>query len=455
MGKLHKPSRGIKISMPGSAGARLILRRVRSAKVSGRACERVDRSPVDFRGGKRVSVAPANDEISQKSRIPKDGAWNSDGINAFGSSIPSNQFSAGVDRFAEKLKQAEEVYKGGQSCALQLYEYFIGTSMDYRVARGNLMRMWRVYDIEKITKTNSGIYYFKFKSEEGMKKVLESGPCGIGKIMSGVGKPLLMDNMTRERCLKKARKIDFARVLVKVSAEDELPNILEIEYPPLGGGLVQRNQFHQKSNFDAGSMKAGRKYNNNNKPSFQEVNKKPIVDKPVLASTFNHKFRPKVLVRGSGSAMVMDNSLKEDIHVKNDENSKTGSSKGCSLGQQLKKGGGEGLRQQLAIGGVCLSYDSSYTEVFVLSCRGSSPLGGCLFEAAEAAGACFSFRGVFVSEAAKPTALGGCLFSEAAKPTALGGVCFGLPSLLGGVCFGAAETSSPLGRCLFEAAEAA
>nr|GFB82357.1 hypothetical protein [Tanacetum cinerariifolium] len=27
-------------------------------------------------------------------------------------------------------------------------------------------------------------------------------------------------------------------------------------------------------------------------------------------------------------------------------------------------------------------------QVFVLSCRGSSPLGGCLFEAAEAAGAC-------------------------------------------------------------------
>nr|GFB75526.1 hypothetical protein [Tanacetum cinerariifolium] len=84
-----------------------------------------------------------------------------------------------------------------------------------------------------------------------------------------------------------------------------------------GGGLVLKNQFHQNSNFDSGSMKAGRKYNNNNKPSFQEGNKKPIVDKPVLASTFNHKFRPKVLVRGSGSARVMDNSLKEVIPVKN------------------------------------------------------------------------------------------------------------------------------------------
>nr|GEV51476.1 hypothetical protein [Tanacetum cinerariifolium] len=65
MGKLRKPSRGIKISTPGSAGAGSILRRVQSAKVSGRARERVDRSSVDFRGGKRVSAAPANDEISQ------------------------------------------------------------------------------------------------------------------------------------------------------------------------------------------------------------------------------------------------------------------------------------------------------------------------------------------------------------------------------------------------------
>ncbi|GJX80090.1 RNA-directed DNA polymerase, eukaryota, reverse transcriptase zinc-binding domain protein [Tanacetum coccineum] len=57
---------------------------------------------------------------------------------------------------------------------------------------------------------------------------------GIGKIMSGVGKPLLMDNMTKERCLKKSGKLDFARVLVEVSADDDLPSSLEISYPPIG-----------------------------------------------------------------------------------------------------------------------------------------------------------------------------------------------------------------------------
>nr|GEZ27004.1 hypothetical protein [Tanacetum cinerariifolium] len=131
--------------------------------------------------------------------------------------------------------------------------------------------------VSKLENGNRRISFSTEESEEGMKKVLESGPwmiqnvplvlniwepgiwltktepssipiwvyvyniplelCngnGIGKIMSGVGKPLLMDKMTREQCLKKASKMDFARVLVEVSAEDDLPNVIEIEYPPLG-----------------------------------------------------------------------------------------------------------------------------------------------------------------------------------------------------------------------------
>nr|GEV06483.1 putative reverse transcriptase domain-containing protein [Tanacetum cinerariifolium] len=160
---------------------------------------------------------------------------------------------------------AKEVFKGGQTCCLQLYGYFVGTSMDYRVVRGNLMKMWRVYDIEEITKTNAGIFYFKFKSEEGMKKLAKTEPSSIPiwvcvyniplelcngirirKIMSGVGKSLLIDKMTRERCLKKAGKIDFARVLIEVSAEDDLPNVLEIEYPPLGNRPSRNGKLEVK-----------------------------------------------------------------------------------------------------------------------------------------------------------------------------------------------------------------
>ncbi|GJV05068.1 reverse transcriptase domain-containing protein [Tanacetum coccineum] len=135
----------------------------------------------------------------------------------------------------------------------------------------------KVYGIDGITKTNSRVFYFKFKNEEAMKSVLESSPwmvnnvslvlniwepgislekveastiliwfcvynipmelCngnGIGKIMSRIGKPMLMDKMTKERCLKKSGKLDFARVLVEVLVDDELPSSLEIAYPPVG-----------------------------------------------------------------------------------------------------------------------------------------------------------------------------------------------------------------------------
>lgn len=171
----------------------------------------------------------------------------------------------------------EDIKKGSEACAFQLYGYFVGTSMDYRVVNANLSKMWRAYGIADITKTNAGLFYFKFKNEEGMNAVLESGPwminniplvlnvwepgiwldkvdpstipiwvcvygipmelCngnGIGKIFSGIGKPMLMDRLTKERCLKKVGKLDFARVLVEVSATEDLPCMLEIEYPQYG-----------------------------------------------------------------------------------------------------------------------------------------------------------------------------------------------------------------------------
>ncbi|GKD78063.1 RNA-directed DNA polymerase, eukaryota, reverse transcriptase zinc-binding domain protein [Tanacetum coccineum] len=76
----------------------------------------------------------------------------------------------------------------------------------------------------------------------------------------------------------------------------------------------------QKSYSVAGNVKPVGKNHTASKSSSQEINKKPIVEKPILASTYNHYFRPKVLVRGSGSANVVETSLNEDIPVKNSFN---------------------------------------------------------------------------------------------------------------------------------------
>ncbi|GKE96148.1 hypothetical protein Tco_1581003 [Tanacetum coccineum] len=64
-GKHRKPQRGIRVSTPGSAGARSVLRRLHSAKASGKARDRPEDSPGDNRGGKRVVSTPMNDEINR------------------------------------------------------------------------------------------------------------------------------------------------------------------------------------------------------------------------------------------------------------------------------------------------------------------------------------------------------------------------------------------------------
>ncbi|GKD90476.1 hypothetical protein Tco_1365983, partial [Tanacetum coccineum] len=78
-GTHRKPYRGskIKVSTPGSAGASSVLRRLRSAKVAGKAHGRADGYPSDNRGGNRVVFTPMNDEISKVLSDVKSGVLNS------------------------------------------------------------------------------------------------------------------------------------------------------------------------------------------------------------------------------------------------------------------------------------------------------------------------------------------------------------------------------------------
>ncbi|GKG43090.1 hypothetical protein Tco_0479774, partial [Tanacetum coccineum] len=65
IGMHRKPHRGIRVSSPGSAGARSVLRRLRSAKASGKARDRTEDSPGDNRGGMCAVSTPMNDEINR------------------------------------------------------------------------------------------------------------------------------------------------------------------------------------------------------------------------------------------------------------------------------------------------------------------------------------------------------------------------------------------------------
>nr|GEX83589.1 hypothetical protein [Tanacetum cinerariifolium] len=90
----------------------------------------------------------------------------------------------------------EDINKGAEACSFQLYDSFVGTSMDYKIVNASLNRMWRVYGIDGTTKTNSrepGIWLEKVEpSTIPIWVCVYNGPIelyngnGIGKIMSGV-----------------------------------------------------------------------------------------------------------------------------------------------------------------------------------------------------------------------------------------------------------------------------
>ncbi|GKA11702.1 RNA-directed DNA polymerase, eukaryota, reverse transcriptase zinc-binding domain protein [Tanacetum coccineum] len=86
-----------------------------------------------------------------------------------------------------------------------------------------------------------------------------------------------------------------------------------------GGG--QRNQVQQKSGIKTGNVggnvKSGVKNGMGSNVSDQGNKKDPIVVKHVLASSYNQNFRPKVLVRGSGSVNTDKSSVVKDVPVKN------------------------------------------------------------------------------------------------------------------------------------------
>ncbi|PWA41468.1 hypothetical protein CTI12_AA553620 [Artemisia annua] len=149
--------------------------------------------------------------------------WKTSGFNGIGKPVLSNQYTADVDRFAEKLKQ------GSEEMALKMeYSPNVVSKGDMNVPI--VLNIWETgIWLDKTEPTSIPIWVciYNIPSELCNGNV-------IGKIMSGVGRPMLMDKMTKDRCLKKAGVLDFARVLVEVSANEGLPNVLEIEYPSLG-----------------------------------------------------------------------------------------------------------------------------------------------------------------------------------------------------------------------------
>ncbi|KAK1428985.1 hypothetical protein QVD17_17826 [Tagetes erecta] len=156
----------------------------------------------------------------------------------------------------------------------QLYGYFVGLELNLKFVRANLYKMWRKFGIVSIMANGAGVFFFKFRSEEGLNEVLKLGPWAVDgvplclhkwnmgvrmvkvepenipiwttftnlplelwnakcicQLASCIGKPLVFDNVTAEKCVKPNGAAGFARVLIEINAKDQLMEKVRAIYP--------------------------------------------------------------------------------------------------------------------------------------------------------------------------------------------------------------------------------
>ncbi|GJX22698.1 putative reverse transcriptase domain-containing protein [Tanacetum coccineum] len=291
---------------PGSAGASSVLRRLRSAKVAGKAHDRADGYPSDNRGGKRVVFTPMNDEINKVLSDVKSGVLNSNlkfslvsfndnsSVCALNNEVDVNDLSNDGSFIKSPLDSGMNVESspvdksyglktspdhtsmgdiGNASCGFASSKDGIAivetrilsdremagsgnntehTSMEDVVSTGVVQDSSQ--DGIASYKVRSGFKFGKninasgiLKKPDGPLFSVQFGIKVFGYSISSNQFSAVVDRFaeklkqgTEEMATKmeympdSVCKMDFARVLVEVSAEYDLSNVLEIEYPPLG-----------------------------------------------------------------------------------------------------------------------------------------------------------------------------------------------------------------------------
>ncbi|GJR88120.1 RNA-directed DNA polymerase, eukaryota, reverse transcriptase zinc-binding domain protein [Tanacetum coccineum] len=89
------------------------------------------------------------------------------------------------------------IEEGSKKWGLTMVGKFFGFKMSYREIVGHLKRMWRPYHLDEVIMNEGGLYFFKFKSEEGLQSVIENGPWLVAQ------KPLFVQRWVAGICLNK------------------------------------------------------------------------------------------------------------------------------------------------------------------------------------------------------------------------------------------------------------
>ena len=159
-----------------------------------------------------------------------------------------------------------------------LYGYFLGKRLAFPVVDYFAKNNWVKYGLDRLMMNANGFFFFKFKTKEGMDKMLEDGPWmirnvpiilkmwsasiklekedlkaipvwvkmhdvpltaytedGLSLIASKIGVPKMLDTYTATMCAESWGRSSYARALIEVQAGAELKRSVTVAIPSLDG----------------------------------------------------------------------------------------------------------------------------------------------------------------------------------------------------------------------------
>ncbi|XP_021996188.1 uncharacterized protein LOC110893386 [Helianthus annuus] len=170
------------------------------------------------------------------------------------------------------VKQVSDRY------ANTLYGYFLGKRLAFPVVDYFAKNNWVKYGLSRLMMNANGFFFFKFKTKEGMDKMVEDGPWmirnvpiilkewsasvklekedikaipvwvkmhdvpltaytedGLSLLASKIGVPKMLDSYTATMCAESWGRSSYARALIEIQAGDELKRSITVAIPSLDG----------------------------------------------------------------------------------------------------------------------------------------------------------------------------------------------------------------------------
>ncbi|GJY78274.1 reverse transcriptase domain-containing protein [Tanacetum coccineum] len=180
----------------------------------------------------------------------------------------------------EKIENSDVVLsKHARDKVMSRYEntlvgYFVGKTIASTLVENYVKNTWSKFGVQKVMKTDNGVFLFKFSSLTGLEQVLEQGPwmirksptiltkwspliplkkgevtkvpvwvklhgvpvlaysdVGLSLIATQIGKPIMLDAFTSLMCVESWGHISFARALIEVSAKSSLKTEVVMAIP--------------------------------------------------------------------------------------------------------------------------------------------------------------------------------------------------------------------------------